>query len=84
MQNFVLTDFTEFINNNALVQLNPSGACYTWSNGPPGRGSIFKRLDRGLVNQNWMDIFPDAKLSHLPRLSSDHNPLLNTMPICGE
>lgn len=69
-------DFSNFINNNALIHLSTSGSLYTWCNGPPGKGSIFKRLDRGLVNQGWKDLFPDANITHLPRLSSDHKPLL--------
>lgn len=68
--------FSDFLNNNALSHLNSCGNRFTWCNGPPGRGNIFKRLDIGLANQRWKPIFPEANWNHLPRLSSDHNPLL--------
>ncbi|XVF80154.1 hypothetical protein PTKIN_Ptkin15bG0047900 [Pterospermum kingtungense] len=34
------------------------------------------RLDRALANVTWCTIFPNATVSHLPKLHSDHVPLL--------
>lgn len=62
-------DFMEFINTNRLRHVHSTGNFFT-------PGSIFKRLDRGISNELWADAFPDAAISHLPRLSSDHSPLL--------
>lgn len=39
-------------------------------------------LDRCLVNQGCVDLFPEAIVHHLPRLSSDHNPLLLELYPC--
>jgi len=44
---------------------------FTWTH-----GEISERLDRGLVSQSWLDLFPNAELFVLPPTSSDHSPLL--------
>lgn len=44
--------------------------------GPTGGGRVFKRLDRCLASPLWMERFPPAILEHLPRISSDHCPLI--------
>lgn len=33
-----VTDFHNFLNENALCDLGFKGSPYTWSNGPPGKG----------------------------------------------
>lgn len=38
-----------------------------------------RKLDRGLVNQQWRIQYPDASVLHAPTIASDHLPLiLNT------
>lgn len=37
---------------------------------------IFKRLDRGWVNPEWMTFIPNSNLQNLPRVTSDHCPQL--------
>lgn len=39
------------------------------------RHCIFKRLDRVLVNNAFMELFPTPKVHHLVRQGSDHAPL---------
>jgi hypothetical protein len=58
------------------VDLGYSGNLFTWSNKHKGHFNIKERLDRGLSNHRWIHLFPNAKISHLPALDSDHNPLL--------
>lgn len=40
------------------------------------RGRIRERLDRGLVNDAWAGLFPQAALQNLEFNHSDHRPLL--------
>ncbi|MBA0631962.1 hypothetical protein Godav_000786 [Gossypium davidsonii] len=42
----------------------------------PGTGGIFERLDRVIGNFAWGNGFPHYSVTHLPRLKSDHRPLL--------
>lgn len=48
----------------------------TWSNNQSGRRRIWQRLDRVLINGEVHLNMPDFKLLHLPRVSSDHSPIL--------
>lgn len=58
------------------------GCKFTWSNyRKTSKGLIMERLDRVFVNENWLDIFPNAFVTHLPKTYSDHNPLLLTLSI---
>lgn len=37
-----------------------------------------ERLDRFLANSEWIHLFPDSHVLRLPRITSDHCPVLNT------
>ncbi|XP_075095411.1 uncharacterized protein LOC142173689 [Nicotiana tabacum] len=52
------------------------GSEYTWSNKKTRDDLILERLYRCFINDDWLNIFPDAHVSHLPKTYSDHNPLL--------
>lgn len=49
---------------------------FTWERGNSMRTNIRERLDRGVANNLWMNLFPEMDLCHLPTLASDHCPLL--------
>ena len=53
------------------MDLHFKGPCFTWS-----RGSLFKRLDRAICNDQWNVSFMEASVLHLPKLHSDHRPIL--------
>lgn len=40
--------------------------------------NIRERLERGVVNDKWWQLFPTSYIQHLPHSMSDHCPLLNT------
>lgn len=67
---------TGIITKHGLIDVGFSSSPFTWSNGRSGMANIQARLDRGLVNEDWRLLFPDAQLFHLPVLQSDHKPLL--------
>ncbi|KAA3460126.1 reverse transcriptase [Gossypium australe] len=50
---------------------NNSGPSYTWQ-----RGNTSERLDRALANDDWISAFPHSLVYHLPRIKSDHRPIL--------
>lgn len=50
-------DFAQCINNCALTE-NFTGSNFTWWNGRINEGCILKRLDRILVNFDFLEIFP--------------------------
>lgn len=73
--------FRAFIQRAGLIDLGYSGPAYTWANNQQERRLILERLDRGLCVPEWLTIFPNTKVFHLPSYSSDHLPvLLRTEP----
>ncbi|XP_049347584.1 uncharacterized protein LOC125812144 [Solanum verrucosum] len=40
---------------------------------------VWKRLDRAMVNDKWLDLMPQTTITHLPSVGSDHCPLLMEM-----
>jgi len=68
-------DFSLFISNCALSKVRFVGSKYTWWNGRIEEKCIFKRLDRILVNQIFLELFPSSEVHHLIRQGSDHAPL---------
>ncbi|KAI9080833.1 hypothetical protein K1719_037142 [Acacia pycnantha] len=72
--------FNEWIQNCSLLDLETSGPFFTWK-GPKWEGleRVFKRLDRCLCNVRWFETFEDAEVRVIPRVGSDHHPLLIKM-----
>ncbi|KAF7815394.1 putative ribonuclease H protein At1g65750 family [Senna tora] len=63
--------FLNMVDINSLVDLGYTGPNFTWQ-----RGSVAVRLDRALANLGWRYMFPEASVMHLPRLKSEHSPIL--------
>ncbi|RYR39566.1 hypothetical protein Ahy_A09g045127 isoform B [Arachis hypogaea] len=74
------TSFANWINDCGLIDLRFIGSRFTWR-GPQWEGQerVFKRLDRALANADWRTKFQEAKVEVLPRIGSDHHPLLITL-----
>ncbi|KAK8936381.1 hypothetical protein KSP39_PZI013102 [Platanthera zijinensis] len=59
-----------------LQELGFTGSAFTWCNNQPGLGRVLGRLDRVFVNSIVLDVIPLGSVRHLPRVGSDHCPLL--------
>ncbi|KAL8465806.1 hypothetical protein ACS0TY_035059 [Phlomoides rotata] len=70
-----MAEFRGCLERNGLLDLGAGHSFYTWINKQHGRSNIQERLDRAVATQGWMDLFPCARVSHLPRILSDHNPV---------
>ncbi|KAG8374776.1 hypothetical protein BUALT_Bualt10G0030900 [Buddleja alternifolia] len=69
------------LDNAGLTDLGYYGHPFTWSNKRDGGANIQLRLDQGLENSSWNALFPNASVTHIAAISSDHKPLLlNTNP----
>ncbi|KAL0288240.1 UNVERIFIED_CONTAM: hypothetical protein Sradi_7101500 [Sesamum radiatum] len=71
-----MDEFKAFISDAVLVHLPFTGCPYSWHNCSEGSRSLWRCLDRVLVNDAWLDIWPHSSyLSSLPQ-TSDHSPLV--------
>lgn len=69
-------DLTTKLNNHGLIDLGFVGYPYSWSNKRAGKENIQERLYRGLGNSDWITLFHFATITHLPAISSYHNPII--------
>ncbi|XP_011078701.1 uncharacterized protein LOC105162405 [Sesamum indicum] len=74
-----MEDFNTCIQNTGLLPLPMQGEWYTWHNCSAGPRNLWKRLDRMLINDRWMDRFPTSYYSCLTPRTSDHSPMV----LCG-
>ncbi|XP_069145607.1 uncharacterized protein [Solanum lycopersicum] len=72
-------DFIAIIEACGLVDIGFSGHRFTWSNKRGINHRIWKRLDRALVNDLWLEKMPQTTITHLSTTGSDHCPLLLEM-----
>ncbi|XP_042008526.1 uncharacterized protein LOC121757073 [Salvia splendens] len=66
-----MVDFAETIDVCRLLDPGFDGAEFTWA-----KNGIFERLDRVLVREAWTRIFKATRVTNLPRITSDHGPIL--------
>lgn len=69
-------DFQLMMLSSSIQDMGFSGNNFTWSNNRRGTTYIAAKLDRAICNPHWYSVFSDHQLSHLPKYSSDHCPLL--------
>lgn len=69
-------EFQDFLTSSGLIDLGFSGSRFTWCNNQQGQTRVWERLDRACATAGWIQTFPDHHVSHLPRIASDHNPIL--------
>lgn len=76
MQAAEIQPFYDCVVHCQLQDMRCRGANYTWTNhqDPPHR--ICAKLDRTLINGNWLQLFPEAETWGLQEGISDHCPLL--------
>lgn len=63
--------FGDFVDTSKVHDLGFKGSPFIWH-----RGSLFERLDRVLSNEAWVEFFPNCVETHVPRIKSDHRPIL--------
>ncbi|KAH1096848.1 hypothetical protein J1N35_013769 [Gossypium stocksii] len=63
--------FGDFVDSAELYDLGFKGPPFTWH-----KGSLSEHLDRALGNEAWIRNFPNCRITHLPKIKSDHRLLL--------
>lgn len=72
-------EFISVIEGCGLVDLGFIGQKFTWYNYRGPLFKIWKRHDRTMVNDKWLEIMPLTTVTHLSSVGSDHCPLLVEM-----
>ena len=68
--------FKECLDACNMADLDFQGPRYTWTNKHDLCSLIQERLDRFFANPNWCVLYPEAQVTHIPRCSLDHCPVL--------
>ncbi|XP_074290837.1 uncharacterized protein LOC141617544 [Silene latifolia] len=71
-----ILDFNSCLLKCGLDDLNSTGCDMTWTNNQDIVTQVWSKLDRALVNTQWMAQFPATAVHFLPSGISDHSPSL--------
>ncbi|KAK4380902.1 hypothetical protein Sango_3019300 [Sesamum angolense] len=71
-----MNEFRNCIMDAGLLQLPFTGCPYTWHNCSEGTRSLWKRLDRMLVNEVWLETWPSSSYTSALPSTSDNSPLI--------
>ena len=64
-------NFKAWMNACSMEDMGFVGSRFTWK-----RGTVYERLVRLVCNKSWRNKVKKAQVSHLPRVQSDHCPIL--------
>ncbi|XP_021770231.1 uncharacterized protein LOC110734397 [Chenopodium quinoa] len=73
---YEVRDFKDFIDQMNFSEIKSKGSYFLWSNKAHSGPRTQTRIDRGLVNSEWLFQFPNVEAVYLPPSLSDHAPLL--------
>ncbi|KAL0401943.1 UNVERIFIED_CONTAM: hypothetical protein Slati_4224200 [Sesamum latifolium] len=69
-------EFQACIHETGLISLPMQGEWFTWHNCSTDSRSLWKKLDCILVNDCWLDTWPNSVYASLNARTSDHSPLV--------
>ncbi|OAO91334.1 hypothetical protein AXX17_AT5G31500 [Arabidopsis thaliana] len=75
-------DLQECLRDSNLVDLPSRGVLFTWSNHQQSN-PIVRKLDRAIVDNNWLSLFPNTSAIFYPHGDSNHAPcmvMMNSQP----
>ena len=70
--------FRDTVDYCRFTDLGFSGLPYTWDNRQQGQNNVKVRLDRGLADDKFLDLFDDTSVRHIQTSVSDHCALVLT------
>ncbi|XP_070002176.1 uncharacterized protein [Nicotiana sylvestris] len=70
VQDHEIRDFREFVEDAGMTKLKAIGRSFTWTN-----SNVFSKIDRALVNGEWMNKMPHIQVHVLDSYFSDHSHL---------
>lgn len=71
--------FNEMMRSAGLVDLGYNGQHFIWCNNREGDDRIKERLDREIVNADWIRVYAKSEVTHKLNIGSYHCPILVQM-----
>ncbi|XP_074277869.1 uncharacterized protein LOC141601480 [Silene latifolia] len=68
--------FQNTIDNCGLQDMKSTGSFFTWNNKQPSSTRVISRIDRVLINDEWVNKWPDHFAYYVPEGDYDHFPCL--------
>ncbi|XP_074278484.1 uncharacterized protein LOC141602073 [Silene latifolia] len=68
--------FSYWKNLHCLMDIPFKGPRITWCNNRDGPHRIYERLDKGFASNDWLSLFLNTFMKHLPIQISDHAPII--------
>ncbi|XP_041016205.1 uncharacterized protein LOC121258730 [Juglans microcarpa x Juglans regia] len=72
----LISGFREALETNKLVDVGMSGNFFTWNNRHSDHTFTKERLNRYVVNKEWINLFGTVKVEGLTASTSDHHPIM--------
>ncbi|KAJ9539210.1 hypothetical protein OSB04_031943 [Centaurea solstitialis] len=73
-RNAAMASFFSCVEDIEVFDANYTGIQFTWCQKPADESGLKRKLDRVLVNSEFVDLFPDSRARFFPRGISDHSP----------
>ncbi|XP_021767730.1 uncharacterized protein LOC110732120 [Chenopodium quinoa] len=73
---YEIRDFRNFVDSMNFVEIKSKGSYYSWSNKAHVGSRTLTRIDRGLVNFEWLLHYPTVEAHYLAPSLTDHSPLM--------
>ncbi|KAM6559100.1 hypothetical protein CsatA_028339 [Cannabis sativa] len=73
---------SSFLEETGGIDLGFHGCKFTWRNKRDNGKLIRERIDRVLVDTDWLTLYPKAGVRNLPIVASDHGPILFDSLMC--
>ena len=75
--------FRDTVDYCGFSDLSYKGLPYTWDNRREDSQNVKVRLDRGLADEAWLDMFGESSVTHVQTTESDHCAVLVHIPRSG-
>uniref|UniRef100_A0A803LM05 Reverse transcriptase domain-containing protein n=1 Tax=Chenopodium quinoa TaxID=63459 RepID=A0A803LM05_CHEQI len=69
-----IADFRNCVDDCNLYDMKYGGNHFTWNNKQEGAARVFSKIDRGMVNDKWTDMFKHAEMYYHNEGDFDHCP----------
>ncbi|XP_074271392.1 uncharacterized protein LOC141595329 [Silene latifolia] len=71
-----IADFRQCVDYCDIMDIQAQGAFFTWNNKQDPSTRVFSRLDRCMVTEDWMRLYPDSYAYFMNEGLFDHSPIV--------